>query len=122
MLAVNHLQQSVSGGSCQDVTVLAEQETGHIARHDRTVKSLYLHVVEDTAVVSLKGAIHTEVEQTVLVLSDTVHIVAGHPVLSFILFFNNVELVTVVPVKTITGGNPYKAVLIAVDLIGETAR
>jgi hypothetical protein len=54
---------------------------------------------------------------TLLILYDTVHIVAGHT--SPIVFLINVELVAVVSVQAIAGGRPDESVVVKINLISE---
>ena len=68
------------------------------------------------AIPSLKGSIHTEIEQSRTVLHHTVHIVAGKGLIRFVLFLEHTELVAVVAVDTVTGCHPQETVTIEVHL------
>ena len=121
MTAVGDFQQTMSGGSGHDVTILTQKETRHVTWDNVSVEVFYLYIMELVAVVSLERTVHTHVKQTVLVLCHTVHIVAGHTVLHRLFFLQDVELIAVVHVQTIACGDPYQAVVIEIYLTGEAA-
>ena len=56
------------------------------------------------------------------VLHHAIHIIAGHTVIARLLFLDNAELITIVAVQTVTGGYPYKTIMVLIDLSSETAR
>jgi hypothetical protein len=53
-------------------------------------------------------------------LQDTVDIVTCHTQLCLFLFFVDAELIPVVLVQAVTGGNPYKTISVKVGLADET--
>jgi hypothetical protein len=77
--------------------------------------------VETYTVIGLQSAIHADIEQSVTVLLDTVHIVAGHTSVLPLFLLENMKLVTIVFIESVAGGYPDEAVAIKVYLIGETA-
>ena len=121
MLMVAESQQTMSGGTCQEMTVLTLKETGDITGYDVSVKILHLYIAETYTVVGLQGTVHTDVEETVIVLQDTVHVIAGHASILPLLLLQDMELVAIVFIESIAGGNPNEAVTIKIYLIGETA-
>ena len=74
-----------------------------------------------TPVVGLQGAIHSEIEQSVVVLNDIVDIVAGHATLLGQFLFDNLELIAIVFVQAVARGNPDEPVAVEIDLTGKTA-
>ena len=121
MTAVCHFQQAVSGSASQYFTVFTKQKAGHVTWYNVSVDVFYFYVVETVAVESLKCTIHTHVKQTVLVLYNAVDIITGHSVLYFLLFLQNMELVTIIFVQAVSGGYPYKTVMIQIYLARKTA-
>ena len=122
MLAVVELQHTGTRGACPYLAVLPLNETGDVAAAVVGVEGLHLHILERLPVVYLQGTPHAQVEQTVAVLKDAVHIVAGHLVVLLLFLFQDDELVTVVSVEAITGSCPDKTVIVEINLVGETAR
>ena len=72
--------------------------------------------MEGFAIPGLKGTIHTEIEQSALILHHTVHIVAGKGLIRLVLLLEYTELITVVAVDAVTGSNPQESVVIEVNL------
>ena len=73
-------------------------------------------------VVGLQGSVHTYIKQPITVLHHAVDIVAGHAKVLASLFLQDMELVSVVAVQSVSGSYPYKSVAIQVDLRRETTR
>ena len=68
------------------------------------------------AVPSLKGTVHTEVEETATILHHTVHIVAGKGLVRLVFSLEYTELIAVVAVEAVTGGDPQETVTVKVYL------
>ena len=115
-----HLEQSVSGGSHEEASVVCLQEAGHIAGHLALVEVFHGDILELTAVVGLQRAVHAHIEESALCLEHTVHIVAGHAL--GIIFLVVVEFVSVVLAEAVSCDHPDKAVVVEVDLVDEAAR
>ena len=81
-----------------------------------TIQIIGLNVIELLAVKGLQSTIHAEIEQTSFVLHHAINIIAGHTIILLHFFFKDMKLVTVIAVKTISCGNPYKAVTILINL------
>ena len=62
MTAVQYLQQTMTRGSCQDFTVLTQQETGHITGNDIAVNILDLHIAERHTVIGLQCSIQSQIK------------------------------------------------------------
>ena len=115
-----HLEQSVSGGSHEEASVVCLQETGHIAGHLALVEVFHGDILELTAVVGLQRAVHAHIEESALGLQHAVHIIAGHALR--IVFLVVVEFIAVVLAESVSGDHPDKSVVIEVDLVDEAAR
>ena len=73
-------------------------------------------IMELFSVPGLEGTVHTEIEQAMTILDHTVHVVAGQRLVGLVLLFEDTELVTVVTVDAVSGGNPEESVLIKIHL------
>ena len=77
--------------------------------------------MELLAIPRLQGAIHTKIEQASTVLDHTVYVVAGQRLVGLVFLLEDAELVAVIAVDTVAGGNPQESVLIEIDLRHKTA-
>ena len=122
-LAVSfHLEQTVARGAYQHVTILPFQQTGDVTRN---VSSFYIigsNRTETLTIKNLQCTVHTDKETAVMILRHTVDVVAGHTKVLAHLLFIYTELITIVTIQTVTGGNPDKTVFIQIDLCGVAAR
>ena len=121
-LLVSDLHNAKTGGSHEQVAVGPLQETGGIAVARLTLMVEEGDLMELLAVPRLQSAVHTEIEQAATVLNHTVHVVAGQRLVGLVLLLEDPELVTVVAVDAVTGGNPKKTVPVEIHLGHETAR
>ena len=86
-----------------------------------SIQVVHLDVFELVVVIRLKSTVHADIEQTVAVLQNAVHVVAGHTDIGR-LFLDDLELIAVILVQAIAGGYPDKSVTVLIDLTGETTR
>ena len=119
-LLISNLHQSEAGGASEHIAVGAFQKTGGIAV---TLLALMIQkgdMMEILTVPRLQGTVHTEVEQAATVLDHTVHVVAGQRLVGLVLLLEHTELVAVVAVDTVAGGDPQESVMVEIDLRHET--
>jgi hypothetical protein len=121
MFLIVNLQDAKAGSTYPYLTVLPYKEAGDIAVNAIPVQVFHLNGLEGVSVVNLQDTPHTQIEKTVLILYDTIHVVTGHAVPAAFFLFIDMELIAVISVQAIPGGRPYKTIVVEIYLIGEIA-
>jgi len=119
-LFVGHLHHTEAGGTYEQVAIGPFEETGGIAVVVPALMVEECDIMELFAVPGLEGTVHAKIEQAMPVLNHTIHVVAGQRLVGLILLFEDTELIAVVAVDAITGGDPEETILIKIDLRNET--
>ena len=83
---------------------------------------MHLDVSELVVVIRLECTVHTDIEQSIAILQDAVHIAARHPLMIIRLFFDGLELIAIIFVQSVTCGYPDESVTVLIDLTGKAAR
>jgi hypothetical protein len=115
------LHQSMAGSRDKNSTVSSLYDTGYIAL------CLFLASVECgyfselVSVECLYAIVHTDKESAIMGLRHTIHIVTKERVGVSLLMLVYFKSVTVIRIKSITGGYPDKAFSVLVDLIDQVA-